>query len=292
MAERENPTARQAELGGLIRSMREAAKMSAADLAARLKKSKATLSRMERGKIGLSEALLIATMDHLGVEDPQLRTDALQLRAEAEGGGQGWEGEPEFRAALKPGFATQIGNEREASVMRSLDLLWPPGLTQSPEIAELMARKFLENSTESNVRPLVEAKMRRQESLTRDVAPLTLWAVIPESVLQHSIGDSEILRGAALYMADMMENYQNVNVHVIPNDSAGMVLLTNSFAILSFPESWRPDVVCVPGLTSTRYLEDPAEARAYRNLHERMMMQYSLRRDQSLSLIRSYAAKP
>ncbi|WP_329177911.1 DUF5753 domain-containing protein [Streptomyces sp. NBC_01477] len=109
--------------------------------------------------------------------------------------------------------------------------------------------------------------MERQALLTRPQSP-DLWAVVHESVLRHTVGNSHVMQ-AQLERILESSALANVTVQVLPFD-AGSYPATGPFTVLGFPEQEDPDVVYRDGVTDAVYLERPEDigqyTRAFDNL--------------------------
>jgi hypothetical protein len=107
--------------------------------------------------------------------------------------------------------------------------------------------------------------MRRQEVLRRD-DPLTLSAVIDESVLLRAIGDRDIMRRQMLDLLELAE-LPNVNVHVLPLDVDREPIFSDTFTLLEFAPAYDvafPDIVYLDNLTTMAVLQGDSATHTYR----------------------------
>lgn len=132
---------------------------------------------------------------------------------------------------LVPGwFSFYTATEQTANRLR----LWEPSIIPGLLQAEDYALALLTDSE------LVDARLRRQDMVTRNDDPVELIALIDESVLERPIGGREVLLNQLQHLASMGER-NNVEVRIFPKDAPAQPLSFGRLAILSFP--WAEDGV-------------------------------------------------
>ncbi len=282
MGARAEPTARQVRLGHILRKVREDGSHGSQDTMARsLNWSIAKLSRIESGRIGISEPDLGLLLDRYGIEDQDLRSYMLDLRRR--GNVRGWE--TDIRSVVSPMYADYIGYESDASEAYNAEVNLIPGLLQTYAYAAAILDLHLPGIPEDERHERLAIRSKRQQVFDRP-NPLILWGVISESVFRRVIGGPDVMVEQLEHLLSLAKECPGtVNIHVLPEASESHGLLYGPFVVLSFPERWEPDIVYLEGLTGNRFLEETGEVQAYSRLFNRLMMSDSLRGAESMKLI-------
>lgn len=165
MARPQNPTL--ITLGRLIRTYREVAGMIQKEMAGKLGYTNAWLSNLETGQLRPRIEHLIAIEEMLKIPSGVLLAVYDQLDRENL---PGW-------------FRPWIEEERQASVLRSLQLVLIPGLLQTEAYAGALL----------NDEEAVAARMKRQEIFKREQPP-SFHLVLDEAVLYRGRGGKEVMR--------------------------------------------------------------------------------------------------
>ncbi len=97
------------------------------------------------------------------------------------------------REAYPAFFAPVIPFEREAVRIHGWELGAIPGLLQTEDYMRALIKSGRPKDSRDEIDRLVAARMKRQEIVTSEAAPL-LWYVLDESVLRHVIGSAVIMR--------------------------------------------------------------------------------------------------
>ncbi|MCX4881726.1 helix-turn-helix transcriptional regulator [Streptomyces sp. NBC_00847] len=253
-------------------------------MAGSLNWSEAKLSRIESGRIGISETDLCLLLDRYGIEDQDLRSYMLDLRRR--GNVRGWE--TDIRSVISPRYADYIGYESDASDAYNAEINLVPGLLQTHAYAAAVLDLHLPGIPENERLERLAIRDKRQQVFDR-AKPLVFWGVISESVFRHVIGGPDVMTEQLEHLLILAKEYPGtVNIHVLPESSGSHAALFGPFVVLSFPERWEPDVVYLEGLTGNRFLEESGEVQAYIRLFNRLMMSDSLRGAESLKLIESH----
>jgi hypothetical protein len=246
--------------------------------------SEAKLSRIESGRIGISESDLSLLLDRYGIEDQDLRSYMLDLRRR--GNVRGWE--TDIRSVVSPRYADYIGYESDASDAYNAEINLVPGLLQTHAYAAAVLDLHLPGIPENERLERLAIRDKRQQVFDRS-KPLVFWGVISESVFRHMIGGPDVMTDQLEHLLVLAKEYPGtVNIHVLPESSESHAALFGPFVVLSFPERWEPDVVYLEGLTGNRFLEETGEVQAYIRLFNRLMMSDSLRGAESLKCIESH----
>ncbi|WP_233290057.1 helix-turn-helix transcriptional regulator [Kitasatospora sp. MBT66] len=281
----DQPTARQVRLGSALRTLRLAVPGNdngQEAVAKRLGFTESKLSRIESGKIGISDSDFAVMLDLYGPEENH-RAYLFDLRKRSKV--VGWEAD--VRNSIDPDYADYIGYEGDAFQAFNLETGIIPGLLQTREyaVANSPASPWYGHA---EIEESWKVKQRRQQVLTKP-NPLRLWTIISESAFRHEIGGPEVMRAQLLHLIDLSESLPNLSIQVLPEKSPAHGGLFGPYMILSFRERWEPDIVYIEGLTDTRWVERPDKVTDYGAQFNALMANAALRREESISLIREHA---
>lgn len=185
-------------------------------------------------------------------------------------------------------FSLFIGLEQGASRIRVYEAQLIPGLLQTEEYAEAVARRGTAERAEAEVRDHVGLRMARQAALHRDSKPLRLWAVIDEAVLRRIVGSATVMRHQLLHVAEMAVSHPGVTVQVVPYSHGAHPGMTGRFQILDFPWPTDPGVAYIEHRAGALYLEEPLEIDAHTMAFEHLCG-LALSPEQSVTMIRDIA---
>jgi transcriptional regulator with XRE-family HTH domain len=259
------PTVLRIGLGGELRRRREAAGVSREQAGEAIRASPAKISRVELGRVGFKERDVADLLTLYGVVDPAERAEFLGLARQANAPGW-WH---RYADLLPSWFETYIGLEQAASVIRTYELQFVPGLLQTRDYARAVTRLGYTDLVEVERR--VELRMRRQERLTAPGAP-TLWAVIDEAALRRSLTGPELSRAQLTHLIEMNE-LPNVSLQIAALAHGGHAAAGGPFAILRFAEPDLPDIVYLEQLTSSLYLDKRSDVDHYAAVMDRLCAQ-------------------
>ena len=260
------PTVQRLVLGGHLRRLREEASITTEQAADAIRGSHSKISRMEHGRVGFKERDIGDLLSLYGVTSGEEREALLKLAREANTPGW-WQG---YSDILPHWVEPYFGLEAAASFIRNYELQFVPGLLQTPDYARALIR--LGNaSTEEDVTRRAEARIARQEILTRENPP-RLWAVMDEGALRRSIGGKAVMRQQIRHLADMCE-HPAVTLQILPFQVGAHPAMGGQFTILRFSEPDLRDVVYIEQLTSALYLDKAAEVDSYLEVMEQLCLQ-------------------
>lgn len=180
-------TVRRRRLGNRLKAARQAAGMTANQAASHLRTSAATVSRMERGHVGVRTRDLEALLDLYGVDGAE-RAELLELGAARNE--RGWW--TRHASVLSPGYASFIGFESEADEIWTWDPVRAPGHWQT----DAYYRAMVESSSGIVVSPeqvdaLADVRRERQRHLA--ASRPAQHAILDESVLHRIVGDQKVM---------------------------------------------------------------------------------------------------
>ena len=265
-----SPTVRRRRLAAELRRLRSEQGLHGDEVAERLGWSPSKVSRYELARTGLKPADVRKMLEVYGVESTR-QDELVALAYEATKKGW-WE---DYADALPEDYLALIGLEAEATAEWSWHLEVVPGLLQTEAYAREVNIKgqSLSPVPPGQIERSVQARMRRQELLTRD-PPLDLVAIIDESVLLRKIADASVMREQLHHLIEVAQ-LPNVSLRVLKlGDEWSMVM--NSFDLLRFGtgrsdrDAMLPDVVWTEHLSSALYFEGETDTYQYRLVFERL----------------------
>jgi transcriptional regulator with XRE-family HTH domain len=260
------PTVQRLILGGHLRRLREEASITTEQAAGAIRGSHSKISRMEHGRVGFKDRDIADLLSLYGVTNGEEREALLKLAREASTPGW-WQG---YADILPHWVEPYFGLEEAASFIRIYELQFVPGLLQTEGYAHALIRMG-NASTEEDVTRRAEARIARQEILTRENPP-RLWAVMDEGALRRSIGGKAVMREQIRHLADMCE-HPAVTLQILPFQVGAHPAMGGPFTILRFSEPDLRDVVYIEQLTSALYLDKAAEVDSYLEVIEQLCLQ-------------------
>ena len=276
-----SPTVRRRELGALLRKLREDQGMSVKQVTEHLLCSPSKISRIETGHRGATLRDVRDLCDLYGVTEDADRERLMTLAKE--GKQQGW-----WQSYDLPfSTPTYVGLEAEAIRIKDYDSGVIPGLLQTPGYVRALHDEPLpepaREATPDLVDQRVEARLRRQELLTREKPPpLQFWTILDEAVLHRAVGGPSAMQRQLELVVERMQ-LPNVTVQVLPYSVGAHPALDSTFNILEFsgPVS---NLVYSEGLAGFIFIERPEDVDRYQKVFERLS-EMSLSPGQSADLM-------
>jgi transcriptional regulator with XRE-family HTH domain len=273
------PTVLRILLGSQLRRLREQRGISREDAGYAIRASESKISRLELGRVGFKERDVVDLLSLYGVEDGDDRTALLALAREANAPGW-WH---KYSDVLPPWFQSYVGLEAAATLIRTYEVQFIPGLLQTEEYARAVVLLGHGGPAEEIDRR-VALRMERQAVLARPGGP-RLWAVVDEAALRRPIGGSDVLRGQLEHLLAAAK-LPNVTVQVIPFGFGGHAAAGGAFTILRFADQALPDVVYIEQLTSALYLDKREDLDRYLEAMERLCVEAETPTDSALLINR------
>jgi hypothetical protein len=243
------PTALRIMLGGHLRRMREAAKISRADAGWQIRASESKVSRMELGRVGFKERDVSDLLELYGLTDEQERVRLMELARAANN--PGWWSR--YGDVMPNWFANFVGLEVAAKLIRTYEVLFVPGLLQTEAYARAVVQLGKAYLPPEEIEQRVALRVTRQQILTR-ANPVRLWVVIDESVLWRPIGGNEAMCEQIEHLLTVSQQ-PNVTLQVMPFSRVGYPGAGGAFTIMRFPEGDLPDVVYIEHAASALFLD-------------------------------------
>lgn len=258
------PTVLRILLGSQLRKLRESKGITREAAGYEIRASGSKISRMELGRVSFKERDVADLLTMYGVSDSAEREALIALARQANNPGW-WQ---HFGDVLPNWFQAFLGLEAAASLIRTYEIQFVPGLLQTPEYARAVIMLGHAGASAEEINRRVDVRLQRQQILTRSGGP-QLWAVIDEAVLRRPVGGAGVMRAQieALIEASKLPG---VRLQIIPFLAGGHAAAGGPFAILRFPEPELPDVVYVEQLTSAIYLDKREDVDQYAMAMERV----------------------
>jgi transcriptional regulator with XRE-family HTH domain len=255
-----SPTVRKRSLSRKLVELRKACGLTTTDVQRQLGWSATKLNWIEKAKwVEPSSDAVVDLCELYGVEGTD--RDALVTLAR-EGRQRGWwrKYNDVFGSEL-PGF------ESGASVILTFETAFIPGLLQIPSYIELATRTAgIDDPAE--VQRHLDARIKRQHILTRDLAPCRLHAIIDENAIAR-ITDPAIRNDQLTHLAEITGR-PNVDIQLLPVTAGLYPAAGEVFVYLTFPDPSERDIVYLETAVGDRMLEEPDELERYRLKFEKL----------------------
>jgi transcriptional regulator with XRE-family HTH domain len=261
------PTVLRIVLGTHLRRLREANGITREAAGDAIRASHAKISRLELGRVGFKERDIVDLLALYGVTEAGERDEYLNLARRANSRGW-WHQDSNL---LPSWFETYLGLEQAASVIRTYQVQFVPGLLQSEEYARSVILVGHQDEPADDIDRRVRLRMNRQKMLTEPGAP-QLWAVIDEAALSRPFGTRRVMHDQIEHLLEMT-SLPNVTVQVLPFEFGIHAAAGGPFTILRFAEADLPDVVYLEQLNSAIYLDKRPEVEDYLAVMERVSVQ-------------------
>lgn len=259
------PTALRIVLGVKLRRLRQEHEITREEAGRAIRGSHAKITRLERGQVGAKERDLADLLTLYRVHDPDQRAEFFALARQANSPGW-WH---QYNDVLEDWFELHLGLEDAASLIRTYEVQFLPGLLQTEDYAYAVSRLGYPNTEPRKLTRLVELRMARQRLLVReDPEPPKLWAVVDEAVMRRPFGGPEVMRGQLLFLLERMR-LPNVTLQIAPF-SVSAAAAGSPVTLLRFGDPDLPDKVYLEHLTSAVYLDKPAEIDQYTLIMNRL----------------------
>jgi transcriptional regulator with XRE-family HTH domain len=254
-----SPTVRRRRLGKILRELREQTGMTGDEIGVALERSASWLSRIEVGRQGMRVRDLRELLDFYHVEDESLRTELEELARE--GKARGWWSK--YGEAITGPYAAYIGFEAEARELLCYETVVFPGLLQTEDYARALFSNVYPPLADDAIERRAKIRMARQELLNR-AAPVSVWAVIDESVVYRRIGDARVMREQLKHILDLAQA-PNVTLQIAPFTAGAYPGAVHPFSVIRFPQAADPDLVYTEDWGGGAFVEGD-DARRYHDV--------------------------
>lgn len=261
------PTVMRIVLGSQLRRLREASGITREAAGDSIRASHAKISRLELGQVSFKERDVVDLLALYGVRDTAEREAFLALARQANATGW-WH---KYGDILPGWFELYVGLEEAASITRTYEVQFVPGLLQTEDYARAVIELGHTGSSPADTERRVRLRMTRRQLLGRPQAP-SLWAVIDEAALRRPLGSRQVMREQLRHLIEMAER-PNITVQIVPFRLGGHAAAGGPFTILRFAEPDLPDIVFIEQLTSALYLEKREDIDRYAAVMDRLCVE-------------------
>ncbi len=267
-----NPTVSQRELASRLRDLRTSKGLTVEQVANELKCSSTKVSRLETGKrpATLKDVRDLCKLYSL---DAQVAAELISLASAAR--------ETTWWAGADLDLHPYLGLEQEASSITFFSSYFLHGLLQTEGYAREVIRAIAPKITPEVLDQRVEARMRRQEVLSKPDPP-RFRSLITEGMLHQQIGGPHVMKEQLDKLLQVADNM--TAIQVIPFSAGAYESADGNFTLLEFAENPDLSVVYLEHLTGAGYLQQPQAISRYREAIE-SLRDTALNPRESLSLI-------
>jgi transcriptional regulator with XRE-family HTH domain len=249
-------------LGAELKRAREAAGLTQEHVSRHFEWHAAKVTRIETARVAVTPRDVRDLLTLYGVADEDYREALITLARRSRE--RTWL--TDYRDILRPG--NFVGLEAEAAAMRAWEPIVLPGLLQTEAYMRALVRTGRSFDPPQHIDRRIALRLKRQLRLTGP-RPLSLTAIVDESVVRRIIGGSDVMAAQLRHLIDAAQ-LPNVTLQILPFDAGEHLLLGGPAALLEFRETTHLDVVYLEGLAGDFYEEQPAEVARYRDEFERL----------------------
>jgi hypothetical protein len=262
------PTAVRILVGASLRRLREKSGLTRAEAGEPIRSSESKIRRMELGRVGFKERDVLDLLSLYGVHDDQERA-ALLARVREANAPDWWRS---YGDVTPNWFQRYLGLEATATLIRTYDLQFVPGLLQTEEYARAVVPLGPGTASRDEVARRVQLRLERQQVLTRPDPP-KLWALVDEAALRRPVGGKRVMRDQLEALIGIVTKLPNVRLQVLPLAAGGRTAATGSFTVLRFLQQDLPDLVYLEQLTSALYLDGREDVDFYFDVVNRLSVE-------------------
>jgi transcriptional regulator with XRE-family HTH domain len=260
---RGGPTVLRILVGAQLRRLREASGITREAAAYAIRGSEAKMSRIESGRVGFKSRDVADLLALYGLTEGSARDVVLHLAEQANEPGW-WH---RYSDTMPDWFSTYVGLEQAATIIRTYEAQYVPGLLQTKTYASAVV-DLGEAVRADEVSKRVELRMHRQQLLNLPKPP-DFWAVIDEAVLRRNLGGREAMREQLDHILEISKR-THVTVQVVPFDHIDAAAVGGPFTLLRFAEADLPDIVYLEQLNSALYLNKDVDVMNYLQIMNRL----------------------
>ncbi len=251
------PTALRIVVGTQLRRLRQAAGTTPEAAGEAIRASHAKISRLELGRVGFKQRDVADLLTLYGVTDEQDRQVLLALARQANAPGW-WH---KYGDILPNWFEMYVGLEQAASVIRTYEVQFVPGLLQTEDYARAVTVLGHPGGSADEIERRVNLRMARQRFFTQPQTP-QLWVVVDEAALWRAPDGPRVMRAQLQHLIELTE-LPNITLQVVPFRCGGHPAAGGPFTLLRFREPDLPDIVYLEQLTSALYLDKKQDIEHY-----------------------------
>lgn len=254
MARRAGPSVKSRRMAILLRRLRAASGLSAAEVSRQTELSPSKVNRMENAEIGFYMDDLEKLLDFYRVSAKR-RVEIMDIARHAEQRGWLRMNTPN----LPSDWQTWVDFEAEASCLRQYEPLMIPGLLQTPEYAKAIIEATGHGLSADEMDALVTSRMARQSLLTKS-NPLELKVIIDESVLGRPFGRHGALARQLRRLVDTA-GQEHITVQLLPTEAGLHPGLVGSFLVVEYDTE--ASLVLLENKVASLFLDEPEHIEVY-----------------------------
>lgn len=256
------PTVLRIVLGKRLLALRERAGVTREAAAHLLDVTPLTVRRMENSEVGFKLPYVRLLLELYGV-GPSETEEFVRLVRSANKPGW-WH---RYRDAVPDWFSAYVSLEDEASLIRTYEPHYVPGLLQTEDYArEVLGAGAPRSEDELDRR--VALRVKRQQLLTKQDAPV-LWILMEESVLRRPVGGRRVMAAQVDRLVDATA-MPNVTLQLMPFAIGPHLGAFGPFHLFRFDVTELPDIVYTENLTGAVYLDRRPDSAAYLEVLDRL----------------------
>ena len=278
-----SPYVRRLRLAAEMRQLRAGSGLTADQLAKRIGRSRADISRLENGHAA-DQADVIKILDALGVDGDRW-TQTVTIAREASEKGW-WESDKTMgdRQAL-------IANlEAGAATIRQYEQTHVPGLLQEQGFVRALADSLTLEPLAGTVEGVLSGRAVRQRMIRRPGGP-TVDIILDELAVHRLAAPPEVMKKQLYHMTTMVNAEPKITLRVLPVHARikDFTVPRCTFTIYAYPDPGDPQVVAIDTVTSDVILTEPDQVAPYDRLYKRLW-EAALSPAESLDLLTKAAA--
>jgi transcriptional regulator with XRE-family HTH domain len=244
-------------LGAHLRRLREECGISREEAGSEIRASESKISRMELGRVGFKLRDVADLLRLYGVAEEE--RESLLARVREANARVWWH---PYSDITPNWFQRYLGLEATATLIRTYEVQFVPGLLQTEQYARAVVRLGHGNARDDEVERRVRLRLARQQVLGRPDPP-KLWAVVDEAALRRPVGGRRVMRDQLEFLIGVVMKMPNVRLQVVPLAAGGHAAAGGSFTLLRFPQEDLPDLVYIEQLTNALYLDKREDVEQY-----------------------------
>ncbi|GAA3793855.1 helix-turn-helix transcriptional regulator [Sphaerisporangium flaviroseum] len=264
---RSGPTVLRIILGAQLRRLRVAKGITREQAGEVIRASHAKISRLELGRVGFKSRDVADLLTLYGVGPSDERSTFLRLAEHANAPGW-WH---KYSDLLPTWFELYVGLEEAAAIIRTYEIQFVPGLTQTEDYARAVIVLGHAEASPEELDRRISLRMARQQRITSPDGP-RLWALVDEAALRRPLGGPKVMRAQVDRLLELTES-PTITLQVVPFGQGGHAAAGGPFTILRFTERELPDVVYMEQLTSALYLDKREETDPYMKVMDRLCVE-------------------
>jgi transcriptional regulator with XRE-family HTH domain len=249
------PTVLRIVLGKRLGALREKAKVTREEAATALDVTPLTVRRMENSEVGLKVPYVRVLLRAYGVPEREAEEFITLVKAANRPGW--WH---RYRDAVPSWFSAYVSLEDEASLIRTYEPHYVPGLLQTEEYARGVLRAGFHRAVD-DVERRVDLRIERQRLLTKQEAPI-LWILLEEAVLRRPVSSPAVMKAQVDRLLEA-STMPSVTLQIMPFAVGPHLGAFGPFHLFRFDIAELPDIVYAENLTGAVYLDQRVDVAAY-----------------------------